>query len=53
MKFLHSVTDTQGQEIESFCTNSNSPKNSMKILRDIKSGVYKIWTRSDWSFEIV
>ena len=53
MKYLHQVTDKDGNATESIYSNTSKPRMSMTILKDIVKGQYKIWDRSNWEFEIV
>ena len=45
MRYLHYVTDQNGNQIESVYSSKNTPKISMESLAKIKKTSYKIWDR--------
>ena len=45
MRYLHYVTDQEGNQIESVYSASNTAKFSMACLAKIKNGTYQIWDR--------
>jgi len=45
MRYLHYITDKEGNQIESIYSSNNTPKISMESLAKIKKGSYKIWDR--------
>ena len=45
MRYLHYITDQEGNQIETIYSNSNDIKFSMKCLAEIKNAIYQIWDR--------
>ena len=45
MRYLHYVTDQEGNQIESLYSANNTTKFSLECLVKIKNGTYKIWDR--------
>lgn len=45
MRYLHYITDQEGNQIESVYSSNNTPKFSLECLVKIKKGTYKIWDR--------
>lgn len=53
MTYLHTITDKEGNNIENVYSNSESPKLSLKTLKKVVNGEYKVWNRNDWTFKII
>jgi hypothetical protein len=45
MRYLHYITDQEGNQIESSSSTNNNPKFSMVCLAKIKKATYQIWDR--------
>jgi len=45
MRYLHYVTDQEGNQIESVYSSNNTSKFSLESLAKIKKGIYQIWDR--------
>jgi len=45
MRYLHYVTDQEGNQIETVYSASNTSKFSMECLSKIKNGTYQVWDR--------
>lgn len=49
MRFLHTVIDNEGNQVESIYSNNASYKLSLECLAKVVCGEYKIWNREDWT----
>lgn len=45
MKYLHYVTDKEGNQLESIYSNSIEAKFSLQCLAEIENAIYKVWNR--------
>lgn len=45
MRYLHYVTDQEGNQIELLYSSNNTAKFSLECLARIKKGTYQIWDR--------
>jgi hypothetical protein len=45
MRYLHYITDQEGNQIESVYSSNNNSKFSLECLAKIKKATYKIWDR--------